>query len=250
MMWMGYFFLVNLSFMGEKFQLQSKKLWCLLGVNLFENMNPSDMQELSQYTQNRKYQRKEIIYLPGDPSTTVYFLKKGRVKLVYLAQNGRKLTLAICRPGQPFGELTLGEEREYHRFFAQALEDVELCLISKDALIHFAQERPYLSLRLTKWIGQQLRELQNRLEDVMFRDVATRLACLLHRLAREDSRQTLDGVEINFKLTNLEIAELIGSTRETTTLLLNQLRRTGVIIKRRGRIIIQSPEVLRKQVSP
>ncbi|MBI3659623.1 hypothetical protein HY230_04030, partial [Candidatus Acetothermia bacterium] len=56
--------------MRSKDELRSKAFWCLLGINLFENLRPEDMQELSRYTQNRKYQRGEMIYLPGDPATT------------------------------------------------------------------------------------------------------------------------------------------------------------------------------------
>ncbi|MBI1744865.1 Crp/Fnr family transcriptional regulator [Candidatus Acetothermia bacterium] len=233
--------------MRSKDELRSKAFWCLLGINLFENLRPEDMQELSRYTQNRKYQRGEMIYLPGDPATTVYFLKKGRVKLVYLDEHGRKLTLAICRPGQPFGELMPDEDHKRSRFMAQALEDVELCLIGRDELIRFAQERPHLSLRLAKWVGQQLREMESKLEDLIFRDVPVRLARLLERLAREEGVPATEGIEISLKLTNREIADLIGSTRETTTVLLSQLRRSGVITKRHGRFIITDLEGLKQR---
>lgn len=224
--------------MRAKIELEAKTFWCLIGVNFFEGLRPEDMQELSRYTQHRKYQRGEMIYLPGDPSTTVYFLKKGRVKLVYLDENGRKLTLAICRPGQPFGELMPDEDHKRSRFMAQALEDVELCLIGRDELIRFAQERSHLSLRLAKWVGQQLREMESKLEDLIFRDVPVRLARLLDRLAGEEGEPVSDGIQISLKLTHREIADLIGSTRETTTVLLSQLRRSGVITKRHGRIVI------------
>lgn len=219
-------------------ELESHNFWCVVGVNIFDILSSEDMRELSRYTKNRKYKRGEAIYLPGDPNTTVYFLKKGRVKLIYLDERGRKLTLAICRPGQPFGELVFSDRREPYRFIAQALEDSELCLIPKDDLVRFAQERPQLALRLTKWVGDQLRELQIRLEDLLFKDVPTRLVRLLERLAREEGLSTPKGIEIALKLTHQEIAELIGSTRETTTLLLNQLRRAGVIERHRGRLLI------------
>ena len=58
--------------MRIKDELRLKVFWCLLGINLFEGLRSEDMQELSRYTQNRKYSRGELIYLPGDPSTTVY----------------------------------------------------------------------------------------------------------------------------------------------------------------------------------
>ncbi len=241
-------FIVNT--MRAQGDLQARHLWCVLGVNLFDNLRPGDMQELSGYMRDRKYRRGEIIYLPGDPNMTVYFLKRGRVKLSYLDERGRRLTVAICRPGEPFGELNLDEGRSQHRFIAQALEDIELCFIPKDALIRFAQERPYLSLRLTKWVGEQLRELQTKLEDLLFKDVPTRLARLLERLAREEGQPTPEGIEIALKLTHQEIAELIGSTRETTTLLLNQLRRAGVIGRRRGRLLITDLEGLRRTITP
>lgn len=224
--------------MKAKIGLEPRNFWCVLGVNIFESLRPEEMRELSRYAKTRTYKRGEVIYLPGDPNTTVYFLKKGRVKLVYLDERGRKLTVAICRPGQPFGELVLGDRHEPYRFIAQALEDCELCLIPKDDLVRFAQERPQLALRLTKWVGDQLRELQMKLEDLLFKDVPTRLARLLERLAREEGQQTPEGIEIALKLTHQEIAELIGSTRETTTLLLNQLRRAGVLQRRRGRLMI------------
>nr|BAL58695.1 transcriptional regulator, Crp/Fnr family [Candidatus Acetothermum autotrophicum] len=224
--------------MKARVELETRNLWCVLGVNIFDALSPEDMRELSRYAKNRQYKRGEVIYLPGDPNTTVYFLKKGRVKLVYLDERGRKLTIAICRPGQPFGELVLSDRREPYRFIAQALEDCELCLIPKDDLVRFAQERPQLALRLTKWVGQQFRELQIKLEDLLFKDVPTRLVHLLERLAREEGQQTPEGTEIALKLTHQEIAELIGSTRETTTLLLNQLRRAGVLHRRRGRWLV------------
>jgi CRP/FNR family transcriptional regulator len=233
--------------MKWKIELGSRSYWCLLGINLFEGLRPEDMQELSRYTQNRKYQRGETIYLPGDSTTTVYFLKKGRVKLVYLDEKGRKLTLAICRPGQPFGELMPDEDHPGSRFMAQALEDIELCLIGRDELIRFAQERPHLSLRLAKWVGQQLRQMESKLEDLIFRDVPVRLARLLDRLAREEGEPSPNGIEIRLKLTHRDMAELIGSTRETTTLLLSQLRRSGVIAKRQGRIVIKNLESLKQR---
>lgn len=224
--------------MTARVALQSRNFWCVVGVNIFDALSPEDLGELSHHAKTRAYKRGEVIYFAGDPNTTVYLLKKGRVKLVYLDEHGHKFTLAICRPGQPFGELVLSERREPYRFIAQALEDSELCLIPKDDLVRFAQERPQLALRLTKWVGDQLRELQIRLEDLLFKDVPTRLVRLLERLARDEGQQTPGGIEIGLKLTHQEIAELIGSTRETTTLLLNQLRRAGVLQRRRGRLII------------
>lgn len=226
--------------------VHQKNLWCVLSVNLFEGLSPKDMEELSQHTKNYRYRRGETIYFPGDPASTVYFLKRGRVKLVYLDESGRKLTLAICGPGQPFGELDL-EGKAQHRLMAQALTDVELCVISRGALLEFASRRPHLSLRLTKWVDQQLRETQVRLEELLFKDVPTRLARVLLRLAEEHGAETPEGLLIDLPLTHQDLAELIGATRETTSLTLSQFAKEGLLLRRRRRYILLQLEALKQR---
>lgn len=226
--------------------VHQQSLWCVLSVNLFEDLPPKDLEELSAHTKNYRYRRGETIYFPGDPASTVYFLKRGRVKLVYLDESGRKLTLTICGPGQPFGELDL-EGRAQHRLMAQALTDVELCLISKGALLEFASRRPHLSLRLTKWVNRQLHEAQVRLEELLFKDVPTRLARVLLRLAEEHGVETPEGRLIDLPLTHQDLAELIGATRETTSLTLSQFTKEGLILRRRRRYLLLQPETLRQR---
>jgi CRP/FNR family transcriptional regulator len=154
--------------------------------------------------------------------------------------------MAICRPGQPFGELTLSDDRA-HRLLAEALTDVELCSIAKSALMQFAAERPQLSLRLTKWVDRQLQEVQVRLEELLFKDVPTRLARVLLRLAEEHGEPTPEGVLIDLPLTHQELAELIGSTRETTSLTLGAFTREGLLIRQRRRFLVHDVAALRQR---
>jgi CRP/FNR family transcriptional regulator len=231
---------------ANKLYVKQRRFWCVLGVNLFEGLGERDLEELSGYSQNLRYKKGEIIYLPGDPATTVYFLKAGRVKLVYIDESGRRLTMAICRPGQPFGELTLSDDRE-HRLLAEALTDAELCSIAKSALMQFASERPQISLKLTKWVDRQLQEVQVRLEELLFKDVPTRLARVLLRLAEEHGEPTPEGVLIDLPLTHQELAELIGSTRETTSLTLGAFTREGLLTRQRRRFLVHDVAALRQR---
>ena len=219
--------------------------WCVLGVNLFENLAAENLKVLSHYTQGFRYKKGETIYMPGDPATTVYFLKAGRMKLVYLDPSGRRFTVAICRPGQPFGELGLSKEQSHYRFLAQALTDIELCSISKDSLLAFAGENPQLSLRLAKWVGDQLNEIQIRLEELLFQDVPTRMARVLLRLADEYGQTVPEGVLIDLPLTHQELAELIGSTRETSSLTLSALQREGFLVRQKRRFLLPDVAALR-----
>lgn len=99
-----------------RLKLSEQNFWCVEQIDLFRDLfkvlKPEEHEELKRRIRSVNYRRGEAIYLPGDPADTVYFLHRGRVKLVYLAESGKRLTLAICRVGEPFGEMVLaGEER-------------------------------------------------------------------------------------------------------------------------------------------
>lgn len=219
--------------------------WCLIGFNLFRCFDERQMEQLNRWVKTVKYRKGEIIFLPGDPSRFVYFLHYGRVKLAYLDDSGKRLTLTICRVGELFGEMALlGEKR--HRLIAEALEDVELCIVAAQDLLRFAREHPELSLQLTHAVGRRMRQLETRLEDLIFKDVPTRLARLLLRLREEYGVETEGGPLLDVRLTHQELAELIGSTRETTTATLSRFTEQGLIRKLKGRLQLVDEAGLRE----
>ncbi len=224
-----------------------QNFWCVERIDLFRDLfsilKPEEHEELQKRIRSVKYRRGETIYLPGDPAEMIYFLHWGKVKLAYLDESGRRFALGICKVGQPFGELALlGEERR--RLIAEALCDAELCMISKHDLLRLAQRYPQISLKITKMVGDRLREVESKLEDLIFKDVPTRLARLLLRLVHEYGVQTPDGTQIDLRLTHRDLAELIGSTRETTTTTLSRFKAEGVLERRRGRFIVTDPQKL------
>lgn len=224
---------------------ETGQLWCLVNVNLFHQLDSEQMGSLNRWVKTINYRKGEIIFLPGDPSDFVYFLHKGRVKLAYLDESGKRLTLSICRVGELFGEMALmGEQRR--RLIAEALEDVELCIVSSDDLLRFAEEHNDLSMHLTRAIGSRLRELETRLQDLIFKDVPTRLTRLLIRLIDDYGTPTEQGTMLDMKLTHRDLAELIGSTRETTTATLNDLTKRGLLCKVNGRLVLCDEDRLRK----
>jgi CRP/FNR family transcriptional regulator len=113
--------------------------------------------------------------------------------------------------------------------------------------MQFASERPLISLKLTKWVDRQLQEVQVRLEELLFKDVPTRLARVLLRLAEEHGEPTPEGVLIDLPLTHQELAELIGSTRETTSLTLGAFTREGLLTRQRRRFLVHDVAALRQR---
>lgn len=222
------------------------RLWHLKRFDLLGALTSKQLEELNGLVKEATYEEGESIYLPGDPSHAVYFLKQGRVKVSYLDESGKRLTLAICGRGEPFGEMALvGEERR--GLEASALEDVWLCWIAKDDLLRFASKVPQLSLRVAKLIGWRRHKIENRLEDLLFKDVPTRLARMLWKLGTNYGEETKEGVRIRLRLTHQNLAELIGATRETTTTVLNHFQEKGLIEKSWGVIIIKDQAKLKER---
>jgi len=163
---------------------QRDKLWYLRQIDLFSDLGSEEMAWVNRVTRMRTFRRGEPLYLPGDPSDRIYFLKRGRVKVARLSDEGKEITLAILKPGDTIGETCIvdGTPRET---LALALEEVSVCAMRKEDLERLVRMRPDFSLKLTKLIGLRLRRIESKLEDLVFRDVNSRIARLLLQLAEE-----------------------------------------------------------------
>lgn len=203
--------------------------------------------EISKQSNDGKlYEKGEIIYQPGDADSSIYYIKEGKVKLAYLDESGRKLTLDILGEGEIFGEMALIGQRR-RELLAQVLQDARIFEIEKGRFMELMQGEPGLALTVLELFGQRTREIEQKLEDLVFKDIPTRLSRQLLKLIEEHGRQTPDGIQIDFKITHKELADMIGSARENTTSALNLLEREGILNKRRYRIIVTDEERLREK---
>jgi CRP/FNR family cyclic AMP-dependent transcriptional regulator len=192
--------------------------------------------------------RGETIYHPGTPSTSVYLVEEGRVKLAYLDESGKKLTLSIIDSGEIFGEMCLIGEK-HRRHLATAIEETVVRCIPKrefsDAVLANLD-----NLRvLVRHFARRMREYEETLEDLAFRDIQARLSRQLLKLSDEYGVETKDGILIGFPVTHKELADMIGSARENTTLALNRFEREGILDKSRYRIVIKNEAGLRKKIT-
>ncbi|MBI5747297.1 MAG: Crp/Fnr family transcriptional regulator [Nitrospirae bacterium] len=225
----------------------NSKIWYLQRINLFKEIPADDMEELARVTRMELAKKKETIFLPGESSRQVYLLKTGRVKISRISEEGRELTLALLEPGEIFGELEIleGSARDT---IAEAMEESQLCVIQKEQFLSLIRKRPELSFRLTKLIGLRLRRIESRVEDLVFRDVPSRLAHLLIQLSEEYGKETPEGIILNIQITHQEMANLIGSIRETVSATLGEFKKEGLITFDGRKIIILRPDLLRGQI--
>jgi CRP-like cAMP-binding protein len=229
-------------------QTTLNKLWFLKHIRLFDGISPSEMQEMEKITRMEEVKKRQPLYLPGDPSSNVYLLKKGRVKIANTAPNWKEVTFDILEPGEVFGELEVIEDVP-RSTSAETLDDAVICIIPRKDFDQYLAMHPNVTVKLTKLIGLRLRKIQSRVEDLVFRDVPARLAHLLSELGKSDGIADKQGIRIKVKLTHQEMANLIGCSRETVSTTMGQFRDDGLIQIDGRTITILKPNALSRLVS-
>lgn len=222
-------------------------------MRMSANTGQSGGKQLAQHlerhfsrTHGRTYQKGEVIYQPGDVDDSLYYIKSGKVKLAYLDESGRKLTLTILGEREIFGEMVLiGKDRR--ELMAQVLQEAFICEIERSRFLELLREQPELTLEVMELFGRRTREIERKLEDLVFKDIPTRLSRQILQLIEEHGIQTGEGIQIDFRITHKELADLIGSARENTTSALNRLAKEGILDKKRYRIIVKDEARLKEK---
>jgi CRP-like cAMP-binding protein len=225
-------------------QDEKRALWYLKKIPLFQDLSHETMHRLVQCIEMREVRRRQVIYLPGDPGQAVFFVNGGRVKISKVTRDGKELTLAYRGPGEVFGELVMidGGPREE---MAEAMENALITELERGEFEKLVQKEGMIGFRLSKVIAQRRREVENKIEQLIFKDVNAKLAELLLRLASEYGIEDSRGTLVSLKITHQEMANLIGSTRETVSLTLSQFKRKGLIQTDGRKVILADREGLR-----
>jgi CRP-like cAMP-binding protein len=204
------------------------KLWFLKHIHLFDGISSSEMQEMEKITRMEEVKKRQPLYLPGDPSSSVYLLKRGRVKIANTAPNGKEITFDILEAGDVFGELDVLQDAP-RSTSAETLDDALICVIPRKDFDQYLAMHPNVTIKLTKLIGLRLKKIQSRVEDLVFREVPARLAHLLSELGKAEGIADKQGIRLKVKLTHQEMANLIGCSRETVSTTMGQFRDDGLI---------------------
>jgi CRP-like cAMP-binding protein len=215
----------------------SEKFWHLKHTDLFERLAPAEMAQIEARSRIRKFERHSLIYAPTDQGDSVLLLAAGRVKLYHLTGEGKQALLGFIDPGELFGELALLDDGEREEF-AEAMAPSSVLLIPRAEVRALMERHPEVSLGVSKLIGFRRRRVERRLKSLLFRSNRERLVHLLLELAEKYGRRSPEGVVLGVKLSHQELAAIIGSTRETVTILLGELQAEGAIAIARRRITV------------
>ncbi|HKA91239.1 MAG TPA: Crp/Fnr family transcriptional regulator [Haliangiales bacterium] len=225
-------------------QDERRVLWYLRKVPLLQDLPADVLAKLAEKVELREIRRRQVIYLPGDPGQAVFLVNGGRVKVSKVTRDGKELTLSYRVPGEIFGETCLidGEPREE---MAEAMENALVTEIERPVYDELLRTQPSLGYKMTKILAQRRREIEAKIENLVFKDVNSKLAELLLRFAEEYGVEDARGTLVALKITHQEMANLIGSTRETVSLTLAQFKKRGLIQSEGRKVIISDREGLK-----
>jgi len=220
---------------------------------LFSDLTDEEYLELNVSDHYKEVKKEEYIYFEAYQHQNIYFLKTGLIRLGYLNDLGEKIVKDILRPGDFFGQVSLSKQN-LNGEFAQAIKaDVSLCSFTIENFTALLLKRPKLSLRYSKISGFRIRRFENRLENILRYDVKTRLQIFLHQLlaeVRDTAKKIGNEVRIPNYLTHEEIAQLIGTSRQTVTTLLNMLKEENFCSITRKELCFYNADLSKTKIEP
>ncbi len=250
----------------------SEILELLARVPVFSTLEPEDLGHISQLAVPRSFEAGQVVFREGDASDTCYIVRSGHARAVREHGDGRTITLARFGPGDIFGELAMFED-ERRSATVEAIEPTSVVAVLGPDMRRLMSEHPQIATRLVVALGRRLRETNERLSRQSFQTVQSRVAVALDQLVAQvvaededafgDSTGSLAGERaeqsgtsaseasdegVLVTVTQAELAQLAGSSRESASRFLAVLERAGVISQGRGRLVVHDPDALRAYV--
>lgn len=214
-------------------------LWYLENVNLFSLLCPHKFKEFSKNHTFNIYNKLDYIYFAEDVANKIYLIEKGKVKLGYYTSEGEEVVNAILSKGEIFGEKAiLGEQKRDE--FAQALtNDTSICPIGATTLQDLIRSNKNFALGFYKFINFRFKRLERRLQILLYKDTKTRLLEFIYDMYEDFGvKKTEEKKVINHPYSQKEIAILIGTSRPTLNIIMNELKDNGIIDFHHKNIII------------
>lgn len=224
-----------------------KSVELLAGVPVFDALSPDDLLHVAEVAVPRQFSAGHIIFREGDASDTCYIIGTGHARAIREHADGRSIALAHFGPGDIFGELAMFDD-ERRSATIQTLDEVEAVAILGQDMRRLMREHPDLSVKLVVGLGRRLREANERLSRQSFQTVQSRVASVVAQLVEQARGEGAGERDVQVKVTQAEIAQLAGSSRESASRFLAVLERAGVVRQGRGRLTVVDPEALGRYV--
>ena len=216
-------------------------------VPVFETLGEAELARVSEVAVPRRFPAGQVIFREGDQSDTCYVMRSGHARAVREHAGGRTLSLAHFGPGDIFGELALFDD-ERRSATVETLDEVEAIAILGADMRRLLREHPDIAAKIVISLGRRLREANERLTRQSFQTVQSRVAGVLADLVQQARAEGAGERDVLVRITQADIAQLAGSSRESASRFLAVLERAGIISQGRARITVHDADALGRYV--
>lgn len=210
---------------------------------LFSTLPEAEIDKILSFSLIRQYPRHSTIFVRADDGDRLFAILKGRVKISVFSDEGREVVLAVMRAGDFFGEIAAldGSARTAD---ASAIEDCEILSIARKDLFPVLERNPEIYMKIIRVLCERLRQTNETIEDSIFLTIPARVAKTIMKLAASYGETHGDSIRLNVKISQQELANIIGTSREVVNRHLRQLQQQEVIRVEKGHIIIDQKDYL------
>ncbi|MBW4360215.1 Crp/Fnr family transcriptional regulator [Flavobacterium taihuense] len=215
------------------------KYWYLRDHKLFWTLSMSQIKQLCIITGFKKAKKGDVIYFSSSDVPRVFLLKKGSIKIVAVDEDGNETIKDIIQKGDLFGELTLENDVNSNEYAKALTDEIIICSFLLSDFENLLLQNPSLALSYTKFVGLKMKRIKNNYANLISKDAKTRLYQFLKDWAEREGKRTDNRVVIENYLTQNDMAQIICTSRQTTTQLLNEMETNGLLYYNRKEIIIE-----------
>lgn len=208
-----------------------------------------EIKELLQFADRTIHAKKgSYLFQEGMEAEELYIVLGGKVQISKVTQDGRELALRICGENDICGELTLFTDAPKYLLSALILEDAKIAAIRKDVIEKEIFQNPSLAFEFMKWMSDHFRKTQTKFRDLVLNGKKGALFSTLIRMTNSYGVHKDNGILIDLPLTNQELANFCGTSRESTNRILNELKREEIISIKKGKILVHDVDFLRQEI--
>jgi CRP/FNR family cyclic AMP-dependent transcriptional regulator len=213
-------------------------------IPLFAHLTQEELELIDRIVKVKKYSKDSLIFVEGEYGNELYFVKSGKVKVSKMLEDGSEKILHFLKEGDIFAEVLIFKGGEYPAT-AQVMEESEIGIIANEDLERLLKERGDITFKIMEVMAERLRNAQYHIRDLALRDVDGRLAISLLSLAEEHGTESERGKPVNISISQQQLANLVGASRETVARILSSWKKKGFVQVRKNVISIKDVEGLK-----
>ncbi len=217
----------------------NNKILCLHDIPLFSGMDKTSFRSFCLLSGKVSLKRGDYLFKQGDPADTIYIVKAGSLKMVRVTEDGEEIILQIVASQEVIGENALFRKDALQPTSAIAIEDSKVCILNRETFEKIIEANPQLAFQIIENLGNRLYNLWNQMAEFNIQTTREKLLNLFIQLAKQHGKKCDKGTLVDLKLTQQELASMVGASRAMVSQVLKELQANGSINRDKKKYILK-----------